>query len=142
MASDHYYSRFSGRPCGGSGRSVSITSLRRGDPPRGAALRPHRLGSPRCYFMTLAVTSIFITSPVTGSVADVYCMVWPSRSSAVNDELKLRNDGTSGITPGAPPRFDASRPIDESVIVSEIWKSPAVASSPQAVQSMFVPRLR
>jgi hypothetical protein len=40
--------------------------------------------------MIATATSIFMSSPVTGSVADVYCLVWPSRSRAVNDELKLR----------------------------------------------------
>ena len=77
---------------------------------------PTRPGSARCYFITAAVTSIFITSPVTGSVADVYCIVWPSRSSAVKEELKLRNDGTSGATP--PSRFAASRPTEESETVN------------------------
>src|SRR5215217_1410979 len=66
------------------------------------------------YFISATVTSIFMTSPVTGSVADVYCIVWPSRSSAVNAELKLRNDGTSGAM---PVRFAESRPSDESETV-------------------------
>ena len=86
------------------------------------------------------MTSIFITSPETGSVADVYCIVWPSRSSAVNEELKLRNDGTSGAT--APSPLAASRPTEESETVSASWKMPGTASSNVAPQSMLVPTLR
>src|SRR5215217_5516892 len=80
------------------------------------------------YFISATVTSIFMTSPDTGSVADVYCVVWPSRSSAVNEELKLRNDGRSGATRPSPP-FGVSRPTEESETVSASWKMPGLDSS-------------
>ena len=56
------------------------------------------------YFITVSVTSIFVTSPLMGSTADVYWVVCPSRIRTVNVELKDRNAGTSvAIAPFCAP---------------------------------------
>ena len=46
-----------------------------------------------CYFCTFSVASSLTIWPLTGSVTDVDCAVWPSRSTSVKVELKLRNAG-------------------------------------------------
>ena len=53
------------------------------------------------YLTTFSVTSIFTTSPLTGSVEATVCTDWPSRSVGLSVTLNVRNSGRSGASPAS-----------------------------------------
>ena len=85
------------RTCSSSSRA-SATSSRRLSPGGRARLRRSAergrggAGEP-CHFTTFIVTSILTTSPVTGSVEAIACMLSPSRSSGLMLVSKRRKRG-------------------------------------------------
>jgi hypothetical protein len=67
--------------------------LRVGSSRSGTAALGDRGRTRKGYFSAVNVASIFMTSPLTWSVAVVYCAVWPSRRRMLNVAVNDRKDG-------------------------------------------------
>jgi hypothetical protein len=97
-------------------------------------------GASRIYFNTFRVTSTLSTSPLSGSVAEVYWAVCPSRSRMLNFDVNVRNAGAfASFVVGAVLPPAASNWIDESLSVMMTLNP---LSADVAEQSMLVPMFR
>ncbi len=98
-------------------------------------------GRRRCYLASDRPTSMRMTSPLIGSVADAYCIVCPSRSRMAKLARNERKAGMSrGIFLSSADSADRSRNSVESSTAMTRLNTPFPTSS--ASQSMLVPTSR